>query len=224
MTIPRAATLGKLARLGALLLPTALAGCLSDGLFSDRSRSRDRDRDRDPLTGLPARIPADQRSVTAGPAPSDRVTPATLAGGSSAGLSGLGIRDGNTSGPDNSAPPPSGAWSGAESKNTAPPGGAKLGTPRLGGPSDSYAQPAAGSNRSPAIRARSFEEAQQFLMAHGVKWQRLQTTGEGDWTFSCTIPNKANTGSMKTYEAHDRYGLVAMQKVMDEIVRDQGAR
>ena len=61
-------------------------------------------------------------------------------------------------------------------------------------------------------------------MAHGVKWQRLQTTGEGEWTFGCTIPSKANAGSMKTYESKDRYGLLAMQKVIDEIIRDQGTK
>jgi hypothetical protein len=227
----RAAILGKTKKLGALLLlPTLLTGCVSDGLFSDRSRSRDRDRDRDPLTGLPSRVPAEPRGVPAGAA-NDRITPATLAGGSSArgdGVSGLGIRDGNNNGPDNSGVPTGGAWSGAESKAPAP-GGVKLGSPRLGGPTDSYTQPTSGgANRSPAIRVQSFEEAQQFLMAHGVKWQRLQMipteTGPGEWLFSCTIPTKTNSSSMKTYEAKDRYGRVAMQKVIDEIVRDQGTR
>jgi hypothetical protein len=221
MASRRAARLGKLGRFGAMLLfPIAMTGCISDGLFSDRSRNRDRDRDRDPLTGLPSRVPAEQRNVSAGAA-TDRVTPATLAGGS-AGVSGLGIRDGVGGGAETT---PGGAWSGAESK-TAGPAGVKLGSPRLTGPTDSYAQPA--SNRSPTIRMRTFEEAQQFLMAHGVKWQRLQmvpaANGPGEWNFSCTIPNKTNSTSMKTYEARDRYGLLAMQKVIDEIVRDQGAR
>src|SRR5262245_41900709 len=85
------------------------------------------------------------------------------------------------------------------------------------------------SNRSPAYttassggpRIRTFEEGQQFLMARGVKWQRLETAGEGEWRFSCSLPNRAGSTSMRTYEATDRYGLIAMQKVIDQVVRDQ---
>ena len=209
-----------------LLLPLTLTGCLSDGLFSDRDRDRDRNRDRDPLTGLPSRIPQDQRSVSVNQPPSDRVTAATLASSSNRdGVSGLGIRDGLTSGPGNSG---NAGWSGTETKTVTPTGGAQLGSPKLGGPTDSYSAPTGAASRSPTIRMRTFEEAQQFLLARGVKWQRLQmqssATGPGEWSFSCTIPNRSNPNNMKTYEATDRYGLLAMQKVIDEIMRDQGAR
>lgn len=85
------------------------------------------------------------------------------------------------------------------------------------------------TNRSPAYttassggpRIRTFEEGQQFLMGRGVKWQRLETAGEGEWRFSCSLPNRAGSTSMRTYEATDRYGLIAMQKVIDQVVRDQ---
>lgn len=202
-----------------------IAACLAaTGCVSDRPAKRDPD----PFTSLPSRVPPDQRTVSTNPpstsAPFDRVTPATLAGSSSRpadGVSGLGIRDGDKAGS------PAGAWTGVENKSATPGNGAKLGSPGQRGPTDSFTRPVSATGtggNGPIVRARSFEEAQQFLMAHGVKWQRLQTTGEGEWTFGCTIPSKANPGSMKTYEAKDRYGLLAMQKVIDEIVRDQGTK
>ena len=85
------------------------------------------------------------------------------------------------------------------------------------------------TNRSPAYttassggpRIRTFEEGQQFLMARGVKWQRLETAGEGEWRFSCSLATRQGSTSMRTYEATDRYGLTAMQKVIDQVVRDQ---
>jgi hypothetical protein len=228
MSVRRATKLARICQLAAtLLVPIALAGCLNDGLFADRDR--DRPRDRDPLTGLPSRSPVDQRSVSANPPP-DRLATATLASSSgrgSEGVSGLGIRDGFTSTPTNSGSN-GGSWSGGESRTAAPGDGAKLGSPKLGGPTDSYSTPAASANGFPTIRMHSFEEAQQFLMARGVKWQRLQmqssANGPGEWTFSCTIPNRSNPNIMKTYEGRDRYGLIAIQKVIDEIAREQGSR
>ncbi|HLW64769.1 MAG TPA: hypothetical protein VKS79_05565 [Gemmataceae bacterium] len=74
---------------------------------------------------------------------------------------------------------------------------------------------------SGSARIRTFEEGQQFLMARGVKWQRLETAGEGEWRFTCSLPTKAGSTSMRTYEATDKYGLIAMQKVIDQVVRDQ---
>lgn len=90
-------------------------------------------------------------------------------------------------------------------------------------------QPPGNGNRIPAYstsssggpRIQKFEDGQQFLMARGVKWQRLETAGEGEWRFSCSLPTKPGSTSMRTYEATDRYGLIAMQKVIDQVVRDQ---
>lgn len=211
-------------------MPLTLTGCLSDGLFSDRGRDRYRAKERDPLTGLPSRDPSDQRIATTSPTSTDRVTAATLASSSGRtpeGVSGLGIRDGSSSGFDGSGQSSNG-WTGADSNTAAPAGGAQLGSPKLAGPTDRYSAPPPGSSQIPAMRIRSFEEAQQFLVARGVKWQRLQmqsgATGPGEWSFSCTIPNRNNPNNMKTYEAHDKYGREAIQKVIDEIIRDQGIR
>ena len=81
--------------------------------------------------------------------------------------------------------------------------------------------PAYSTSSSGSSRIKTFEEGQQFLMARGVKWQRLETAGEGEWRFSCSLPTKPGSTSMRTYEATDRYGLTAMQKVIDQVVRDQ---
>lgn len=194
----------------AIALPLVLSGCLADRPDAKRP---------DPLTGLPPRIPADQREVSSTYRPNDRSTPAVVAaaGPKAPGdMSNLSIRD---RGPeqDRGTVNPTGAWSGLESKSGSamPTGGARLGNARAPG----MVEPP--SNMTGGLRVRSFEEAQQFLMARGVKWQNLQTTGEGEWKFSCSIPNKSGSNSMRTYEASDRWGLLAMQKVIDQILRDQ---
>jgi hypothetical protein len=84
--------------------------------------------------------------------------------------------------------------------------------------------PAYSTSSSGGSRIRTFEEGQQFLMARGVKWQRLETAGEGEWRFSCSLPSKPGSTSMRTYEATDRYGLIAMQKAIDQVVRDQNQK
>jgi hypothetical protein len=209
-----------------LLLPLLIAGCMSD------RPAYTRDRDIDPLTGLPARIPAPDRRASADYP--DRATTGSLAGSSGfapEGVSGLGIRESNGGPAERGNVHANDAWSGPDSRS-ATGSGARLGSAGGNGLTDNNSRVApassaalgSASDRSPIVRMRSFEEAQQFLMARGVKWQRLQTTGEGEWAFACTIPNRIGAGSMKTYEAKDKYGLVAIQKVIDEIVRDQSGR
>jgi hypothetical protein len=100
-------------------------------------------------------------------------------------------------------------------------GEAKLQSPGSG---NTNRIPAYTSSASGGPRIGKFEEGQQFLMARGVKWQRLETAGEGEWRFSCSLPTKPGSTSMRTYEATDRYGLIAMQKVIDQVVRDQNQR
>lgn len=201
------ATFRRIAAAAVLLTP--LSGCLSDK--PDRNLP-------DPLTGLPRRLPPSERAVasTFGPERTDAAILAS-AGTKPADSSGLGIRDDRRPGDERERPlAASGAWSGSESKSNAGPGmGARLG----GAPAAPPTPPPTGTGA--AVRVRSFEEAQQFLTAHGVKWQDLQTTGEGEWKYSCSIPNKANPSTMRTYEGRDRYGLTAIQQVIDQIVRDQ---
>ncbi len=185
----------------ALLL--ALAGC---ALLDRPDPKRP-----DPLTGLPKRIPPNDRAVssTYNPAEQNRAGVLATSGQKpSEGASGLAIRD--TRGPEGDhSTQPAGAWTGKESRTTSASGDAA----RVGGATSDGA----------GVRVRTFEEAQQFLAARGVKWQELKNTGENEWVFACSISTK-NSTSVRTYEARDRYGLIAMQKVIDQILREQQAR
>ena len=50
-----------------------------------------------------------------------------------------------------------------------------------------------------------------------MKAQELRQR-DGEWAFSCSVSLSANR--MKTYEASDRYGLIAIQKVIDKMNQD----
>lgn len=185
-----------------------VAGCVGDKPDSNRP---------DPLTGLPKRVPPAERAVSSTFNP-QRNDAAVLASANprAEGVSGLGIRDGRAPEPDRSVQ--NTAWTGTESRGgPAPAAGAKLGAAP---PSNGGAAPVTAGG----VRVRTFEEAQQFLKARGVRWQELQTTGENEWKFSCSIPNRNNPSSVRNYEARDGYGLLAMQKVIDQISRDEQAR
>ncbi len=68
----------------------------------------------------------------------------------------------------------------------------------------------------------SYEEAQAQLKARGVTWQRLETWGDqGDWKFTCSIPNRQNPYISRTYEveAHDPFS--ALRGVLDQLEHDQ---
>jgi hypothetical protein len=181
-------------------------GCVTDPVDSRRN---------DPLTGLPKQVPPSQRPVssTFDPKRNEAAAVAATTQSSMPTVSDLGIR-GPSSDLNATGSAAASAWSGQESKTVAP-ASASSGRPSL-----TPGQPTAVTVGG-GPRVRSFEEAQQFLAAHGVKWQDLQTTGEGEWKFSCSIPNKNNPNSVRTYEARDRYGLNAIQKVIDQISRDQ---
>lgn len=184
-------------------------GCVTDRLDSRRP---------DPLTGLPKQLPPSDRAVSSTFDPKRNESAAIAATvNSHAGVSNLSIggngvaASSTTSTTTNTA---ASAWSGTESK-TASPASTTGGRPGLV-PSEPVSVTVGGGPR-----IRSFEEAQQFLAARGVKWQDLQTTGEGEWKFACSIPNKNHPHTVRTYEARDRYGLTAIQKVIDQISRDQ---
>ena len=68
----------------------------------------------------------------------------------------------------------------------------------------------------------SYEEAQSRLTARGVNWQRLETWGDqGDWKFTCSIPNKQNPYISRTYEAEAHDPLSAVRGVLDQLDHDQ---
>jgi hypothetical protein len=191
----------------AAILPFALAGCLTDNTAHTRP---------DPLTGLPKTTPTVSSTYNS-------VSPSTSASlaASSTSASGLGIP--NAQPTSNSSPPSSNNWTGA-APSAAPAAGmpAQLGSPL--GPTNATASssPLTSTGPAPALKIKKFEDAEQVLLNHGVNWQKLQMIDGKHWEFACTIPNKANPNVMRNYEATDLYGLTAMQKVIDQIVRDQG--
>jgi hypothetical protein len=186
------------------------AGC-ADGNFLDRDR--DRNPGPDPLTGM------DRRPVPVSNFGDGR-SPAALASARD-GVSGLGIRNDN---PDPNVTRDrtvqTTGWTGANSTDTY--GTARLGTPTTGAPVDTRSSPVAStvSTVNTTGRVRTFEEAQQLLMARGVKSQELHQRDTGEWSFSCSMPIANQAGRMKTYEATDKYGLLAIQKVIDKMNQD----
>ncbi len=67
----------------------------------------------------------------------------------------------------------------------------------------------------------TYEQAQTILAARGVKWQRLETVGEnGEWHFSCSIPNRQNAYISRTYEAKATRDIAAIQAVLEQIEHD----
>jgi hypothetical protein len=74
----------------------------------------------------------------------------------------------------------------------------------------------------PSARIVSYEQAQAFLASRGVNWQRLETFGDqGEWRFSCSLPNPQNRNINRTYEGKARDYLSAIRIVIDQMSRDQ---
>src|ERR1700687_1581570 len=64
----------------------------------------------------------------------------------------------------------------------------------------------------------TYEQAQASLTARGVTWQRLETWGDqGDWKFTCSIPNRQNAYISRTYEAEAHDPLSAVRGVLDQL-------
>jgi hypothetical protein len=74
---------------------------------------------------------------------------------------------------------------------------------------------------APGIRLATFEQGQSALAARGVQWQKLETAGDGgDWKFSCALPNPRNTNLSRSFEAHGRTPLAAIQLVLDQVEKE----
>jgi hypothetical protein len=84
--------------------------------------------------------------------------------------------------------------------------------------------PAYARSFGPMLSARivSYEQAQAYLASRGVNWQRLETIGDqGEWRFSCSLPNPQNRNINRTYEGKARDYLSAIRIVIDQMSRDQ---
>jgi hypothetical protein len=75
---------------------------------------------------------------------------------------------------------------------------------------------------SGGVSVTSYEQAQAYLHAHGVKGQRLETWGDqGEWKFSCSIPNRQNPYISRNYEGRAADYISAMRAVIEQIQKER---
>lgn len=75
---------------------------------------------------------------------------------------------------------------------------------------------------SPGFQATSYERTQELLRSRGVTWQRLETYGEqGEWKFSCSVPNRLNRNISRTYEARASAPVAAIQAVLEQMDQER---
>jgi hypothetical protein len=170
-----------------------LAGCNGDNR-----------REGDPLLGAPVAGPA------ALPPPSSSGSTAALAGGTSPSRpadsrSGLQIGSGT---------PPTALVS-------ATPNAPALRPPEPTAHLTSNPIPSTGSTAPMTPHLASYEQAQVTLLGKGIKWQQLQMTGDpGEWSFSCSLPDRQNPAMSRTYSGKGPNYLAAMQAVLDQMERE----
>jgi len=70
-------------------------------------------------------------------------------------------------------------------------------------------------------RFTNYEQAQAILAQRGVTWQRLESDPNGEWKFSCSIPNRQNKFISRTYEARGKDYLAAVHAVLEQIDKDR---
>ena len=109
---------------------------------------------------------------------------------------------------------------------SAPPGAAPVSTPPGPPPVQPASQqrPVYAGNFAPMASARivSYEQSQAYLASRGVNWQRLETFGDqGEWKFSCSVPNPQNRNISRTYEGKAHDYLSAIRVVIDQMSHDQ---
>jgi len=210
-----------------VLLLLVLAGCATD---DRQARTPLPPVNNDPL--LSSAVPAPVPAAIGTPVPVGVSPPAPLAGGpASSPLPGLPA---SSSGASNaalvSAPsrpldpthdlrigapsaPAAGSWQGQPSAGapfTPPP--APLFQPTSGQP-----LLVRGAAPVPWQRLATYEQAQAVLASRGVRGQHLDTLGDGQWTFSCSVPSSKNQYISRTYEARAATNLAAIQAVLDKM-------
>jgi hypothetical protein len=226
------------------LLPVAvclllLAGCTTAGNNSRPPATINND----PLLGGPPIQPPGGRAAAPAPspstataavptltAPSTSTSTAALASGTAQPLDAThDLRIGGN--PDSSPAAPSSApvpgtptsdWKGQAPVVLRGPEPATL-PPSSSPPVPRQQQPAPGIALMGGTRVMTFEQAQAQLRVRGVTWQRLEIWGdEGNWKFSCSIPNAQNPAIRRSYESPPLPDpLTAVQAVLDQIDRDQ---
>jgi hypothetical protein len=79
------------------------------------------------------------------------------------------------------------------------------------------------SNPGPAPdgRGAAFDEALRQIAARGPLWQDLKSVGQnGEWKYSCSIPNRQNPRIRRTYEAQAGDPTAAIRAVLEQLEKD----
>jgi hypothetical protein len=72
-----------------------------------------------------------------------------------------------------------------------------------------------------ASRFTTFEQARDEITARGALWQKLETVGEnGEWKYSCSIPNRQNPRMRRTYEARASDPAGAIRLVIEQLDKE----
>ena len=66
----------------------------------------------------------------------------------------------------------------------------------------------------------TFEQAKRELEARGALWQRLDMV-DGEWKFSCSIPNRQNPRIRRTYEFKASDPIAAIRAVLEQLDKEQ---
>ncbi len=73
-----------------------------------------------------------------------------------------------------------------------------------------------------SVRVISIDQALSRLAGYGVKGMRLETWGDnGEWKFSCSIPNRQNQYISRNYESRAGDSLSALRSVIEQIEKEQ---
>jgi hypothetical protein len=68
----------------------------------------------------------------------------------------------------------------------------------------------------------TFEQAKDQIKARGAVWQRLEIVSEnGEWKYSCSIPNRQNPRLRRTYEARASEPVGAIRAVLEQLDKEQ---
>ncbi|HLJ93651.1 MAG TPA: hypothetical protein VKU02_10725 [Gemmataceae bacterium] len=87
-------------------------------------------------------------------------------------------------------------------------------------PRDPLPTSLAGSSSPPGVT--TFEQAEKELEARGVFGQQLDMTGpNGEWKFSCLVPNRQNPRLQRRYDARASDPVAAIRAVLEKLDKDQ---
>jgi hypothetical protein len=178
----------------------------------------------DPLLGKPAAaaIAAPAASPTAAiplvsapaaPSPGGNASTAALASSTAASPDGsYPLRIGG------GAPGDGRTWSGPNAST------ASLQRPEPPGDPVAHGDPqptrlASPQSASTAPTAMTWEQAQAQLEAKGVLYQKW-TQADGQWKFSCAVPNPQDRSKSRVYETSGRDWVSAVQQALDKITSD----